>query len=34
MKMAEDNLYSELALLLKIPKENMVDYISEKIAEA
>ena len=34
MKMAEDNLYSELALLLKIPKEKMVDYISEKIAEA
>ena len=34
MKMAEDNLYSELSLLLNIPKENMVNYITEKIAEA
>ena len=31
MKMAEDNLYSELSLLLGVPRENMVSYISEKI---
>ena len=31
MKLAEDNLYSELSLLLGVPKENMVSYISEKI---
>ena len=31
MKLAEDNLYSELSLLLGVPKEKMVSYISEKI---
>jgi len=32
MKLAEDNLYSELSLLLGVPKDKMVSYISEKIA--
>lgn len=31
LKMAEENLYAELAISLGIPKEHMVEYISEKI---
>ncbi len=31
MKMAEDSLYTELSILLDIPREKMVDYISDKI---
>ena len=31
IKLAEDNLYSELSLLLDIPKNEMTAYISEKI---
>ena len=33
MKLAEDNLYAELAMLLEIPKENVVSYISGKCAQ-
>jgi len=31
MKLAEDNLYAELSMLLDVPREKMVSYISEKI---
>lgn len=31
MKMAEENLYSELSIVLGIPKSEMVQYISDKI---
>lgn len=31
MKMAEENLYSELSIVLGIPKSKMVQYISDKI---
>lgn len=31
LKAAEDNLYAELSMLLGIPKENMVDYIANRI---
>ncbi|MBQ8304678.1 MAG: CarD family transcriptional regulator [Blautia sp.] len=30
MKLAEDNLYAELAMLLEIPKDHVVSYISQK----
>lgn len=33
LKMAEDNLYSELSVSLNIPKEEMENYISERMAE-
>ena len=32
MKMAEETLYSELSMLLGIPKDKMVSYITQKIA--
>lgn len=31
LKMAEDNLYSELSILLGVPKNKMVEYISSKL---
>lgn len=31
MRVAENELYSELSLTLEIPKENMEDYIKEKL---
>lgn len=31
LKMAEDNLYSELSMLLGVPKNKMVDYISSRL---
>lgn len=31
LKMAEDNLYSELSILLGVPKNKMVDYISSRL---
>ena len=31
MKIAEDNLYSELSMLLEIPRDHVVSYISDKI---
>ncbi len=31
MKMAEDTLYSELSMLLGVPKDKMVSYITQKI---
>ncbi|MBQ9065391.1 MAG: CarD family transcriptional regulator [Blautia sp.] len=31
MKLAEDNLYAELSMLLGVPREKMVSYISERI---
>lgn len=31
LKIAEDNLYSELSIPLGVPKEKMVDYISSRI---
>lgn len=33
MKLAEENLYTELSMLLGVPKEKMVDYISEQVKE-
>lgn len=33
LKIAEDNLYSELSVPLGIPRENMVDYISDRIGQ-
>ena len=33
MKLAEDNLYSELSMLLGVPKERMVSYISDRIGQ-
>ena len=33
LKIAEDNLYSELSIALNIPKEQMGKYILEKMAE-
>lgn len=34
LKAAEDGLYSELSMQLGIPKENMVDYIKERVGAA
>lgn len=31
LKMAEDNLYAELSMLLGVPKSKMVDYINSKL---
>lgn len=31
LKMAEDNLYSELSILLGVPKNKMVEYISSRL---
>ncbi|MBQ1311339.1 MAG: CarD family transcriptional regulator [Blautia sp.] len=31
MKLAEENLYAELSMLLGIPKEGMVSYITQKV---
>lgn len=33
LKIAEESLYSELAISLGIPREDMVDYISERIQQ-
>ena len=33
LRMAEDCLYSELSAALSLPKEQMVDYIGERIEE-
>ena len=33
LKAAEDNLYSELSILLDVPKEMMVGYISDRIRQ-
>lgn len=34
LKTAEENLYTELSMLLNVPKNKMEDYIHEKIQEA
>lgn len=31
LKLAEDHLYSELSMLLDIPKERMADYIEQRV---
>ena len=33
LRMAEDNLYSELSLVLGIPKEEMEGYITQRVVE-
>jgi hypothetical protein len=33
MKQAEDMLYSELAIVLDIPKENMKTYIERRVLQ-